>query len=60
MTKIHFENPRNQASWPYCAARVDMKVFKTTTNIDEVTCRLCQMRLRLIPDTRGNWDNRQK
>lgn len=59
MAKIHYKNPRTTTKMPFCAARVDMKVFADTENIDEVTCRLCQMRLGLIPDTRGNWDNRR-
>jgi hypothetical protein len=60
MKKTHYSNPKKETNYPFCAARIDMKVFNTTTNIDEVTCRLCKMRLGLIPDTRGNWDNRQK
>jgi hypothetical protein len=62
MKKIHYVNRRPNTDMPYCANRVDMagKDFKTTEAQDEVTCRLCLMRLGVIPDTRGNWDNRTR
>lgn len=60
MKKIHYANPIDD--FPYCAARIDMvnKDFKTTEAIIDVSCKLCLMRLGLIEDTRGNWDNRTR
>lgn len=59
MRKLHLVNNQNPHR-PFCAARIDMirNGFETTENEAEVTCSLCKMRLGLIEDTRGNWDNR--
>lgn len=61
MRKKHLLNLRD-ATRPYCAARIDMirKGFDTTEVREEVTCRLCLMRMGVIEDTRGNWDNRTR
>jgi hypothetical protein len=58
--KVHLKNPINP-EFPYCAARVDMKdAFQDTEDEKQVTCRLCLMRMGVIEDTRGNWDNRNQ
>ena len=63
MPKIHFVNNGHMPDSPFCANRVDMYMsqnFKTTEVKEDVTCKLCLMRLGIIPETRGNWDNRTK
>lgn len=59
MRKKHLVNLDRPTS-PFCAGRIDMirQGFDTTEVKEEVTCRLCMMRLGLIEDTRGNWNNR--
>jgi len=61
MRKLHYVNARDP-KFPFCAARIDMirKGFDTTEDKDKVECRLCLMRLGVIEDTRGNWDNRTR
>lgn len=62
MRKKHFVNPRKNTKVPYCAARVDMARtgFDVTEDREQVTCRLCLMRMGVIEDTRGNWGNRTR
>lgn len=61
MRKKHFVNIEAPHR-PFCVANVRMiqKGFDTVEDKDQVTCRLCLMRLGVIEDTRGNWDNRIK
>ena len=61
MRKKHLVN-LNDPTTPFCAARIDMirKGFDITEVKEEVTCRLCLMRMGVIEDTRGNWDNRTR
>lgn len=61
MRKKHLVNPEDP-EFPFCGGRVDMirNGFDTVETKEEVTCRLCLMRLGEIEDTRGNWDNRDR
>lgn len=61
MRKIHLINAETPDK-PFCAARVDLirNGFETTEDKNQVTCRLCLMRMGVIEDTRGNWNNRIK
>ena len=60
MKKVHYVNNNPKTRTPFCAGRVDMKIFDITEDKEKVTCRLCLMRLGVIEDTRGNWNNRTK
>ncbi len=55
MPKIHYANPI-KTGFPYCAARIDMVKggFLETEVKSVVTCKLCLMRLGVIPQTRGH------
>lgn len=61
MRKLHFLQDPDRRT-PFCAANINYirTGFDTTTDKEKVTCRLCMMRLGLIEDTRGNWDNRTR
>lgn len=62
MKKIHLKNPIQTTNAPYCGGRVDMarNGFEETEDKSQVTCRLCLMRMGVLEDTRGNWDNRTR
>ena len=60
MKKIHYGNSGSNTNFPYCANRIYMKVFNTTENKNDVTCKLCLMRLGILPERRGNWNARSK
>jgi hypothetical protein len=55
MKTIHFVRT-DGSPCPFCANRIDMAKsgnFETTNDEDQVTCKLCLMRLGIIEDTRG-------
>lgn len=61
MRKKHFVNSKNPR-FPFCVGNVRMahNGFDTVEDKESVTCRLCMMRLGIIEDTRGNWNNRTR
>lgn len=58
MKKTHYVSLQDNLGFPYCTNRIDMKDFRITENKNDVTCKLCLMRLGIIPEQRGNRNNR--